>query len=129
MGEVIHSCKQLKNGKSVGPDRIPNEFIKNAPGNVLKLIMKFFNLNLEKGAVASSWCLDFVSPIHKEGPLDDPANYRGLVIMNSLLKLLCNILHNRLVQYCEDNKILNKEQIGFCRNTRTSDHILTKDTC
>ena len=112
----------------MGPNRIPNEFIKNAPDNVLKLIMTFFNLNLEKGAVASSWCLDFVSPIHKEGPLDDPANYRGLVIMNSLLKLLCNILHNRLVQYCEDNKILNKEQIRFCRNTRTSDHILTLKT-
>ena len=76
MGEVIHSCKQLKNDKAVGPDRIPNKFIKNAPDNVLKLIMKFFNLNLEKGAVASSWCLDFVSPINKEGPLDDPANYR-----------------------------------------------------
>ena len=41
MGKVIHSCKQLKNDKAVGPDRIPNEFIKNAPDNVLKLIMNF----------------------------------------------------------------------------------------
>ena len=89
MEECLLTVKQLKNNKAVGPDRIPNEFIKNAPTEILELILEFLNLNLKKGLAASNWCLDFISPIHKEGPLDDPDNYRGLVIMNALLKNSC----------------------------------------
>ena len=48
--------------------------------------------------------------------------------MNSLLKLLCSILNKRLTKFCEDNNIRSKEQIGFCKNTRTSDHIFTLKT-
>ena len=122
------SIKQLKNNKATGPDRIPNEFIKNAPTKISNIILQFFNLNIEKGLVALSWCLDFISPIHKEGPLKNPDNYRGLIIMNTLLKLFCSILNRRLINFWEDNNILNKEQIGFCKNARTSDQIFTLKT-
>ena len=128
MEELMFNIKKSENNKATGPDRIPNEFIKHAPTNILNIILQFLNLNLEKGLVASNWCLDFISPIHKEGSQDDPDNYRGLIIMNTLLKLFCSILNKRLTKYCEDNNILSKEQIGFCKNTRTSDHIFTLKT-
>ena len=45
--------------------------------------------------------------------------------MNTLLKVLCILLHNRLTTYCVDCKLINPEQIGCQKNNRTSDHILT----
>ena len=46
-------------------------------------------------------------------------------IMNSLLKLLCSLINERLTLYCNTHNRINKEQIGFQKNSRTSDHILT----
>ena len=35
------------------------------------------------------------------------------------------LLNNRLQIYCETHGIINKNQIGFVKNHRTSDHLLT----
>ena len=48
--------------------------------------------------------------------------------MNSLLKVLCSILNNRLVEHAKQLSLINPEQIGFPENAKTSDHILTLKT-
>ena len=128
MEELISTIKELKNKKAVGPDTIANEFLKLAPDDILKLILDFLNLNLGKGMTCSKWCFDLIALLHKDGPKDDPNNYRGICIMNSLLKILCTLLNKRLAAYCSDQKLINREQIGFLKNNRTSDHILTLKT-
>ena len=35
------------------------------------------------------------------------------------------MLNSRLTKYCVKQNLINKEQIGFQKNNRTSDHILT----
>ena len=35
------------------------------------------------------------------------------------------MLNARLTFYCDTHNLINKEQIGFQKNSRTSDHILT----
>ena len=45
--------------------------------------------------------------------------------MNTLLKKLCTLLNNRLITHCSTHNLINKDQIGFQQNNRTSDHILT----
>ena len=117
--------KTLINKKAVGPDSIPNEFIKAAPPELLNLLLKYLNLNLKRGMTCSSWCLDLLTLIHKDGAKDDPNNYRGICIMNALLKILCTLLNNRLVTFCDDRQLINKVQIGFKKLCRASDHIFT----
>ena len=48
--------------------------------------------------------------------------------MNALLKVLCTLMNNRLTTFCLNNNLINREQIGFQKNSRTSDHILTLKT-
>ena len=48
--------------------------------------------------------------------------------MNSLLKVLCSLMNDRLVTYSTKHKLINREQIGFQQNSRTSDHILSLKT-
>ena len=83
------------------------------------------NLNLKEGMTCSKWCVDLISLIHKDGSKDDPNNYRGICIMNALLKVLCTLLNNRLIAFSTDRQLINKAQIGFQANCRTSDHLLT----
>ena len=75
--------------------------------------------------VAQSGCLDLIALIHKDGAKDDPNNYRGICIMNALLKILCTLLNSRLTSFSDKKNLINNEQIGFRKNNRTSDHILT----
>ena len=74
--ELKCTIKGLINKKAVGPD----EFLKFASDDLLKLILDFLNLNLEKGITSSKWCLDLIALKHKDGPKDDPNNYRGICI-------------------------------------------------
>ena len=125
MEELKSAVKELKKKKAVGPDSISNELLKLASDDIMKLILDFLNLNIEKGMTCSEWCFDLISLIHKEGPKNNPNNYRGICIMNTLLNVLCILLNNRLTTYCVDRKLINPEQIGFQKNNRKSDHILT----
>ena len=45
--------------------------------------------------------------------------------MNSLLKLLCSIMNDRICKHIEENNLIKVEQIGFQKKNRTTDHILT----
>ena len=96
--------KGLKNKKAVGPDSIANEFLKSATDDLLNLILDFLNLNFEKGITSSNWCFDLISLVHKHGPKDDPNNYRGICIMNTLLKVLCTLLNDKLNKYCHEKQ-------------------------
>ena len=46
--------------------------------------------------------------------------------MNSLLKTLYSLMNDRLTSFSSKNNLINKEQIGFQRNARTSDHLTLK---
>ena len=123
--ELAKILSNLKKGKAVGNDRIANEFLQVIPDNIFKLILDYLNLTLELGKICANWCIGIISLIHKDGPKDDPSNYRAICIMNALLKVLCTLLNERLTDYCEEAKIIDIAQIGFKRHSRTTDHTFT----
>jgi hypothetical protein len=75
--------------------------------------------------VPNDKCLGIITPLHKEGAKDDPDNYRGICISSALTKLLSTMMNTRLNEFMEENRILNKEQIGFVTDNRCPDHIFT----
>ena len=88
MTEFQTTLSKLKNNKAVGPDdRIPNEFIKHVTNEIKEIILEFLNLNLKFGMTAEKLCQDFITVIHKEVKRNDPDNYRGICIVNSLLTI------------------------------------------
>ena len=102
-----------------------NEMIKNAPEEILYILHRFVNLCLEKSLVPHKWCLDLINPIFKDGILNDPNNYRGICISSALLKIICSLLNFRLQTFCDEQKLISDNQIGFKKDHRTSDHLLT----
>ena len=128
MTEFQTTISKLKNNKAEGPDRIRNEFIKHVTNEIKEIILKFLNLNLRVGITAENLCQDFITVIHNDGKKNDPDNYRGIYIANSILKILSSLLEARLKEFCKKHDIIDKAQIGFQENARTSDHILILKT-
>ena len=56
-----------------------NEHLKHCPLELIKVIVKFFNIILHTGTVPSDWCTSMFKPIDKyKGLQDDPNNYIGI---------------------------------------------------
>ena len=123
--ELDTTIAKLKVKKAAGLDRLLTEFIKASPDSMRKLLLRMINTIYSTNIVPKSWCLGIITPIHKEGPKDDPDNYRGICIGSALSKVLSTMMNERLTKYAKDNKMIDKSQIGFTSENRTSDHILT----
>lgn len=75
---------------------------------------KDFSYQEVKKAITKSKSRKSLGPsIYKKGTREDPDNYRGIALLNNLLKLLTSILQNRLSIGNEDLNIVPEEQTGF----------------
>ena len=120
----VNSCIQgMKNRKSPGNDLITNEMIKCTNENGIKLLTKLFNTILNKGYFPKEWNYGLLRLLFKGGEAEDENNYRAITLNSCLGKIFCTVLHNRLGPILEEKNILCREQAGFRKNHRTTDHI------
>jgi hypothetical protein len=123
--EISKAIPKLKNGKSCGNDLILNEMLKSANPVIIPLLVKLFNQILTNSTYPDAWRVNFITPLHKKGPINSPENYRGIAVSSNLSKLFCSVLHNRLSKFFADNNVIPNNQIGYRSKARTSDHIYT----
>lgn len=121
--EIRTAIKQLKTNKAPGLDRITNEMIRTGADVFIPCLYKLFNEVFSSGMYPKSWASGFVKPLHKKGDPRMPDNYRGITISSSVAKLFNIILNERLNDYLENNNCIDQCQIGFKKNSRTSDHM------
>ena len=126
--EVKSGIKNLKSGKSPGPDLILNEFIKNSSEILVPTLTKLFNKILNTGNIPEIWNLVQITSLYKSGDPKNPSNYRGLSVTSCMGKLFNGLLQNRLNSYLENKKLLSDNQFGFRKNHRTTDNIFILKT-
>jgi hypothetical protein len=66
-----------------------------------------------------------IKPLYKKGDKTDPSNYRPISLLTSFSKVIEKALYNRLIEYVNNNKILNSQQFGFRKNLATEDAIFS----
>ena len=117
--EITRAIHLLKNNKSPETDGIINEFLKARKEILLPCITKLFNSIFNSGIYPSSWHVNTVTPIYKNGDRSEPINYRGIAVSSSLSKLFCSVLNRRLSNCLYNDKNTHKS---------TVDHILSLKT-
>ena len=70
-----------------------------------------------------------MTPLHKKGNIYDPNNYRAIAVASNVGKLFASILLQRLIKFRAETNPDTPNQLGFCKNAQTADHILTLSTC
>ena len=101
--------------------------IAGAP-TILPFLVSFFSEILKSHYYPENWRKGIITPIHKQGEIDNPDNYRGITINSCLSKLFNLLLTKHLTTFTNDNQILKYNQIGFRKSFRTSDHFITIKT-
>lgn len=123
--EIRQCIKKLKNSKSAGTDYILNEMIKASEQSIIPILTKLFNKIFSTQHFPTAWQNNTLTPIFKKGDTSNPSNYRGIAVSSSICKLYCSVLKNRLQAFSDTNDLIPDCQIGYRKNCRTSDHILT----
>ena len=124
ISEIYKVIKGLKNNKAAGIDFLRNEFLKNAPYDLVKFISHFFNLILDTGLVPDVWCKGLIMPLYKnKGSHKDPDNYRGITLLSCLGKLFTACLSDRFANFMYNDNKMGVEQAGFRPGFSTMDHI------
>lgn len=119
--EVVTELARSRCNKAAGEDLIPVEFLKvvereTEPTTPLaRALISVLNAVLDAGKIPVEWQSCTVVPIFKKGDEKDPGNYRGIALMNVILKVLCKIMARRLQEAVESYGLLSPEQAGFMR--------------
>jgi hypothetical protein len=121
--ELLKACRELKAGKTGGPDLVLNEFFKHGMPILQPYLLKLFNTILDNGYFPERWSEGYVIPIFKKGDVEDPGNYRGITLLSTLGKLFTRILNTRLNNWAENYHVYVEAQAGFRQNMSTVDNI------
>ena len=121
--EIMKAIKQLKLGKSCGPDYMLNEFFRYGMDVLMPYLYKLFNTVFNLGYFPEKWTEGFIVPLHKKGNSNDVENYRGITLLSTFGKLFTRILNNRLNNWAENYHIYIDAQAGFRKHMGTIDNI------
>ena len=105
MEELKQSIKNVDYKKAAGPDGVANAFLKHSTDELLKILLKFLNLNIKHGMASPNFTISSLLSTKRAQNITQVTI--EACIMNSLLKLLCSLINERLTLYCNIHNLIN----------------------
>jgi hypothetical protein len=123
--EIESFLKKVKNGKASGPDSIPYEFYKHGGMSIVRMLKCLFDEIWKSERVPDVWNKCNVVLVHKGGnkSMKELKNYRPIALADTVCKIFCGILNERMKQVVEDHGVMGEEQNGFRRDRRGEDNL------
>ena len=117
---VLSAIKKMKSGKSAGPSGIVPEMLKISCDSVVPKLTSLINMVIREGKVPEEWNESFIISLYKgKGDSLECGNYRGLKLLEVLLKVLERILETRIREQIS----IDEMQFGFMPGRGTTDAI------
>lgn len=88
VSEVLEALSDLDSNKGPGPDLLPPSFFRNCSNSLAYALTTIFNQSLSEGVFLVEWKHANISPIFKSGRKDLVENYRPIVKLSVIPKLL-----------------------------------------
>lgn len=105
--------RKLKTDKATRLDELPAKMLKDCADLITNLLRFIINLSLSMSTVPEAWKKAKLVPIHKSGDTIKAQNYRLILVLSVLSKLLETSIQTQLSDYLENNRLLNDVQFGY----------------
>jgi hypothetical protein len=122
---IKKAIAKLKNGKAMGTDAIPAEFIKHGGCILITALLQMLQKIQLLERMPEQWYEGVIKPLFKEGNKESLSNYRGITISSTCYKILVSIIEHQVSYYAESNNLFNEGQGAFRKNRRCEDNILS----
>ena len=121
---VLKKLKQLKEGKSPGPDQFHPFILKNLADHLAQPLTMMFNQSMKEGKLPKEWKEANITAIFKKGDRNEPGNYRPVSLTSVICKLMEQLVREELVEHMTKNNLFCKEQHGFMKGRSTITNLL-----
>ena len=111
--DLENALANLKKSNTMGPDGIPESFMKLCQTSLLLPIYILFKCLLNLGYIPEVMKKAFIIPEFKSGIRSDVANYRPITIINILAKIFDYLIYSLL--YPKLYNLISCKQHGFMR--------------
>ena len=122
---VAKKLKELKTGKSCGPDELHPLMLKELADRIAAPLAYLFRETLRQGYVPKDWKTAHVSPIFKKGASNLPVNYRPVSLTCIVCKVMESLVREVIVSYLAANNLLSNRQFGFISGRSTTLQLLS----
>jgi hypothetical protein len=122
--EIEVGIKKLGVGKAKDLVELQAEYLKWGSKTIAPHIMKIFNNIIQQG-FPTDWTTSLAIPLFKSGDVNNPSNYRTIMINPLFAKLFGSMLENRISKWAEEGDKRAKGQAGFRPKHSTIDHGIT----
>jgi ribonuclease HI len=125
----FHRCiNSLSNGKTPGPDEVPNEIIQTSPQLLKDCLYMLIQIMWATGCTPDKWKESNTILLFKnKGTILELEYYRRIGLENTLYKVWTKIVQGAMAAYAEQHRLLSQEQGGF-RAHRNTIHQLETHT-
>ena len=110
---LLKLLKNLKPGKTAGPDRLKPLLLRELRGEIAPIIKVIFDRSLQTGKLPADWMTANVMPVFKKGDKSLAENYRPISLTCILCKVLEHILASNIIRHLDGQGILYDLQHGF----------------
>ena len=125
--EVSSVIKNLKNGKSCGPNSIPVRLLKVLDPVISADLSILINESFKLGIFPDKLKVAKVIPIFKKGLVTKKSNYRPISLLSIFSKIFEKLMHQRLYKFLDAYEIIFNMQFGF-RTGHSTEHALVSLT-
>ena len=120
--EVETAVKEMKNGRSTGPDEIPTEFWKSVGATGIIFLCILFNKIKNGNPMPRSFRESFLLPFYKnKGDSRKCTNYRAIKLLSHTMKIWERVINNRVLKIVLPK--IHAHQCGFVPGRSTVDAI------
>ena len=122
--EFKQKLASAKSSSAPGSDGITYGLLKICPDIVFEKLVEILNFCLLIGYFPKQWRDAKVIMLQKSGKdHTNPKNYRPISLLPAVSKVFERLICERLVEFLEQNNLLNKYQAGYRKGRSTQEHI------
>ena len=114
--EILDIISSLDYNKAVGINSIPIKMLKLAKEQIAEHLCFIYNLSFTTGIFPDSLKVAKVTPVYKKGSKLECANYRPITLLSNLDKIIEKLMHERLMGFLNDQKVLYKSNLDLKKN-------------
>ena len=112
--QVDKIIKLLKNSKSSGVDQLDTYILKLARKQIVPAVCHILNLSIQTNKFPTKWKISKVVPLYKgKGSLLDPKNFRPVVLLPILSKVLERAIFLQIINYMDSNHLFNPNHHAY----------------
>ena len=104
-----------------GIDGLTGHILKLLSSVIVRPLVHLTNLCLQEGKFPENLKNALVIPIYKSGDKTLPQNYRPISLISNISKIIERILHKRIYDFLDSEKLISKTQFGF-RKGHSTEH-------